>query len=646
MKNPVLNLLVLGLILVMVACNGPTTADPPPVTPPPPPSGEEAVTGVVRDANTARRLEGVTVTGAGASATTDAEGAFTLEGLPSGTVRLTFDLSGYAQSFANAEAGAQESSVLVSLKRQGRFQAYDAATEATLVETTEVGPYALILRPNTLDTADRNLQVAITPVDPTREFPALPGELTSDGMPLVPLTFAEYTILDESGNRVNLRADSEAIVELPIPIELRAHYEMGRMIHCFSYNPVTGQWQDFVEGVVTSSSVDGHTPVVRASIKHFSWYGAAPMDEDCVHLYGQVISLVDGQPLAGARVEAFPGTATYTDANGRFRVATTAGGPPPEIHAYQVTTDVDGSISGMPGAKVITFGKLADIPLVGLVRFPCSEVAALGLEPLGSGSEDDPLVIEVGYVEGIYEAFAWLMHQVNPVAALDQLQALGISVPQGALEAADAVPGSAFVLLNSVLPDESSIPVSGARVIIRWDGGEVILEEEDFIEGWYQASFDITPGERYTVDIDLGGDGSIDGSGSVFAVGNVAFTHPEDGAVLPAAGLTLSWSDSAVGVRPDYTVLYAVMAYREDSEDYTFYSGSERSFAARSQRPDREGQPLLPGPYWASLWALSGAFEDLGTGLVATNNITGFNLSGRFYSMSGGAQSEIGFELE
>jgi hypothetical protein len=642
MNKHVFKLVACSLILVMVACNGPAATDPPPV--PPPPVGEESVSGVVRDANTARRLEGVTVTGAGASTTTDAEGAFTLEGLPSGTVRLTFELEGYAQSFANAEAGTQEGSVLVSLKRQGRFQPYDAATEATLVETTEVGPYALILRPNTLDTEDRDLQVAITPVDPTREFPALPGELTTDGMPLVPLTFAEYTILDASGNRVNLRADSEAIVELPIPVELRTHFDMGRMIHCFSYNPVTGQWQDFVEGVVTTSSVDGHTPVVRASIKHFSWYGAAPMDEDCVHLYGQVISLVDGQPLAGARVEAFPGTATYTDANGNFRVATTANGPLPDIHAYQVTTDVDGSISGMPGAKVITFGKLADVPLTGLVRFPCSELGAAGLGPQGIGSPDDPLVIEVGYVEGLYEAFALLTHQADGPNALAALRALGVTVPEGAL--ASAVSGNALVVLDSVLPDDTTVPVSGARVVIRWDGGEVALEEWDFIPGMYNASFEVVPGERYTVDIDLNGDGAIDGSGSVFAVGDVAFTHPEDGAALPAAGLALSWTDSATGVRADYSVLYEVWVWEEEYQDFSFYLGSERSFAARSQHDERQGEPLLPGAYWAWAWALSGGFEDLGTGLVGTNNITGFNLSGQFYSFSGGARTEVRFELD
>ena len=58
----------------------------------------------------------------------------------------------------------------------------------------------------TVDTSDTNLKVSVTPLDPTKEDAALPGDLiASGGTPLGAVTFAEFSILDSSGKRVNLK---------------------------------------------------------------------------------------------------------------------------------------------------------------------------------------------------------------------------------------------------------------------------------------------------------------------------------------------------------------------------------------------------------------------------------------------------------
>jgi len=93
--------------------------EPPPAAPPPPMA---VLTGLVREAGTKRLLEGVEVVilvdgkpeGFGdeqlrnLTATTDASGAFTLEGVPVGNHKIQLALSGYETSFEEQEFAADE----------------------------------------------------------------------------------------------------------------------------------------------------------------------------------------------------------------------------------------------------------------------------------------------------------------------------------------------------------------------------------------------------------------------------------------------------------------------------------------------------------------------------------------------------------
>jgi hypothetical protein len=138
---------------------------------------------------------------------------------------LSFTKQGYAPGYATPRVGDSAMPAVVSLKKSGRSQNYNpSAPSTTLSERTEAGPYALILSANSLDTTATSLRVSVTPLDPTKEQSSLPGQLTSGGSSptlLVPVTFAEFTILDPNGNRMGLKPDKSAIVELPIPPALR-----------------------------------------------------------------------------------------------------------------------------------------------------------------------------------------------------------------------------------------------------------------------------------------------------------------------------------------------------------------------------------------------------------------------------------------
>ena len=579
----------------------------------PSPGAAGSINGIVSDIGTGVRVAGATVTGGGQTTTTDVQGAFTLTGLAAGTVSVSITKDGYAPGFASARAGDRADAVLTWLKKQAPLQPYNATAATTLSQRTEAGPYAVIFQPGTLDSADTNLRVSITPLDPTKEVQALPGNLVSGGAnpaPLIPVTFAEFTILDSKGGRVNLKSSASAIVELPIPPALRASYAAGAKIHCYSYDAATGAWEDFVEGTVQTSSVDGTTPVLAASVRHFSWYGGAPQGDNCVDVPVQVVSVIDGRPLGNARVEATPGTATYTDADGNATVRTTAMGVT-KYTAYQTGIDVDGSLTGMPGAKFIEFGETTEQT----AGTPTSCTAAL------RRASDRPaaaaqVVLKIGVIKNLlYQATATL-------AAGDS-----------------GAGGTISVILQAGVPDESGklanpMPASGAKITLAPAGGgaPTSLIEVAPSSGFYapSAAVAIVPGAAYTLQIDGDGNGSIDGSATAFAVGKLAWVNPTSGASVAGAGFIASWSDTGAQGNPAYAPVYEVVVTPQIGQDTAIYLGTAPRFSVTSAVT---GGPLIPSTYTASLLGFSGFAALPGGGIQLTNNITGAGVTGTLLSI-------------
>jgi hypothetical protein len=623
MTSKKIGLAVAALFLgqTLAACGGGGGGSKPGVVTPAEPG---TVYGIVTDIGSGAGIAGALVTGGGQSATTNARGTFALAGLAAGNVNLSISMADYAPGFASALVGDTTQSVLARLKKQGTPQSYRTASAVTLSEKTEAGPYALILAPNSLDTTDTNLTVSITPLDPTKERDALPGSLVAGGAMsslLIPVTFAEFSILDSTGRRVNLLPSASAEVELPIPPALRSAYPLDTTIHCYAYDPATAKWEDFVEGTVKISTVDGTSPVLAASVRHFSWYGGAPQGNNCLDVYVRVVSAVDGKPLGNARVEASPGTTAYTDASGNALVRTAVGSTPSTYVAYQTGLDVDGSLTGMKGAKYIEFGKVEET-LAGLVQKPCTgDPGPTPGQPNVRGSSGTPLVLTIGRISGVlYQATAILS------------------------AATTGTPGQITVILEQGLPGPDGVitdtaPATGARITFGEVAGAaapVMLAELAPGSGLYSilAGATVTAGKQYLLSIDGDGNGSIDGTGTAFALGQVAWTNPTNGATVASAGFTASWSDtgSAIGgaaYAPVYEVVFSGSGATSDS---AIYFGTDRRFLVKSAfMPDAD---LVPGPYTGSIIGFSGALA--GGGSIATgNNITGAGVTGLFYSSSG-----------
>jgi carboxypeptidase family protein len=583
-------------------------------------TGAGSINGIVSDIGSGARVSGATVTGGGQTATTDEHGQFTLAGLATGTVNLSISKTGYAPSFASGKAADHADAVMAWMKKEGAPQPYRADASMTLSQRTEAGPYAVIFQPNTLNTTDTNLMVSVTPLDPTKERRALPGNLVSGGTdpaPLIPVTFAEFTITDSHGARVNLKPSANAMVELPIPPPLRASYPAGSKIHCYSYDATTGAWEDFVEGTVQTSSVDGVSPVLAAQVRHFSWYGGAPQGNDCVSVPVKVVSVIDGRPLGNARIEATPGTVTYSDADGNATVTTVAMGVT-TYTAYQTGFDVDGSLTGIPGAKFIEFGEVTEQTS----GTPTSCRGAQRIDP--SATAANPLVIKVGVVKN-------LLYQATGILATGSGGSGGLTV-----SLQSGIPGPDGDLTNPM-------PASGAIITLSsGSGAPVTLPEIVPNSGLYTTptTSAIVAGTAYTLQIDGDGNGSIDGVGTAFAVGDIAWTSPADGADVAAAGLTATWSDSAAS-NPAYAPIYEVSIGSDTVQDGAFYVGTARQLAVTSLFT---GQPLKPGSYTASVVGFSGFTPQPGGGITLSNNITGSGVTGTFFS-AGNTPPSVAFTV-
>lgn len=592
------------------------------------PSGGGTINGLVTDFNTGVKLAGVSVTDGTQTVTTDANGKFTLSGYASGaSVTVTMDKASYTRGHATADIGVNAAPVVLPLKKEiVARKSYNPTANSTLSFTTEAGPYALILTAGSLNTTDTNLKVSVTPLDPVKESSVLPSGLAdstgSSTVMLVPLTFADFSIFDSSGNRVQLKSGAHATVEMPIPPDLRSkpEYQVDlvtpKIVHCYSYNPATGKWDNFIVGTIVPSSVDGTTPVLRADIIHFSWYGGAPQNTNCVDVYGRVVSAVDGKPLPYARVEAFPGTVATSDANGNFVVTTTVTGAN-SFTASRTFIDTDGSVSGMAGAKVIEFGKVVD-ELVGLVTRPCTSTPPTPPIP---PTQPPKVTVKIGGV-------SLLSYQVD----------------------AFLVNGAACAILNESIPPNGTKgnAVSGAIMVLTGPTGSVNLTEQSGSAGMYCAvGLTVTPGARYTLTIDADHNGSIDGTGSATAVGTLNWTTPTNGSTQAASGFNnAAWTDSASGYAGYSVTYYASIVNSGGTTSHAAsYVGSAMNFKPVDIFSGASKLNLPAGTYTGNLFAFSGPYGGSGgTWDAMANNITGSTVSGKFYSF-GSPTSPITFTL-
>lgn len=295
-----------------------------------PPANTLQVTGpLVRGRVTAAGgapLSGVTVKAGSASATTDAQGVYSLKLAAGGSSVLHFVKPGFMDGIERLDVGATYSTQLDAILLQAPApQPLDAAVGGT-IETTRGSK--VVVPANALVTASGapvtgTVQVSLTPIDPSNndEVRAAPGDFNAlqQGAPTMLESFGmvDITIRDEAGEKLQVATGQNLELRIPAPASVA---NPPATMPLWSFDETTGQWKD--EGVAT---YDAATRTYVGQAPHMSmWNCDQPYLATCVS--GTVVDVSGGAVLPGSRIVStgvsYLGTSEATaDDQGRFRIA-------------------------------------------------------------------------------------------------------------------------------------------------------------------------------------------------------------------------------------------------------------------------------------------------------------------------------------
>lgn len=308
---------------LLVACGGGGggSDDPPPAT------DTGTVTGLAISARTGAAMPGVTVSSGGRSATTGADGRFTLTAVPAGAAVLTFSATDHTRAFANATvAVGQTSSTTARLSPVGVRQTYSAAAGATVAM---VGTPAQVTLPaggivtSSGAAYTGTVTVELSPIDPAADPGNMPGDMTTrlpDNrvVPIESFGAMAVVLTDGSGNRLNLGSGNTATIRIPLATRSATP---PATVPLFWFDETTGLWVQ--EG---SAELRGTAPdqYYEGTVSHFTVWNADQV-ANTIQVDGCLRS-AGGEPIAGARVRSegidYSGVGyALTDATGSFSVA-------------------------------------------------------------------------------------------------------------------------------------------------------------------------------------------------------------------------------------------------------------------------------------------------------------------------------------
>ncbi|MDY0163188.1 carboxypeptidase-like regulatory domain-containing protein [Desulfobotulus sp.] len=343
LKDLLIFLLCLGMLTAFQACSS-SGSDPSPQPQPTPTS--VTVSGQVFGSG---GLEGVRVSAGGKDATTDANGMYTLSGIPvpeKGRLVLTYAKQGYAtyQRSLPVEAGktyaasAKMTAFTLSELNQDTSQKIEIQDSEKKVQLNL--PAGSIPGANAV-----NISIAVG--DPTtpegaQAFPgdymAATGTSGDPNTPLESIAFTEITLVDPASGKPITTLSAPATVKLKLPdiyqqggeragTYVAGHPDKGS-IEWWSYDETKGTWlredADPSTPEMDNAKIieEGGILYAEAQITHFSWWNAdRPINEHacvCVLVLDE-----DGNPRRGIEVTAegltYSGTSqpTVTDATGK-----------------------------------------------------------------------------------------------------------------------------------------------------------------------------------------------------------------------------------------------------------------------------------------------------------------------------------------
>lgn len=294
--------------------------------------GLASVSGRVIDASTARPIAGARVSAAGATTTSDADGAYLLAGLAAGErIALRFSADAYADGVRIATVGgAGAGDATARLVPRGARSTIDPAAGAS------VGPAgsaaSLVIAPGSLRLADGGtlagaVSVALTAIDPSADSSVLPGDYSSLQAAVVALIESfgalEIALQDASGAAVGFIAGAPGTVRIPVGTRSA---ELPASAVLYWFDVLAGRWQE--AGTATLAGTDAARYYEGAVVRAGLWTaGRAPAT---VRVSGCLVDAA-GAPVAGGVVAAdgidYSGRAgALTDGAGHFDIDLRAGG--------------------------------------------------------------------------------------------------------------------------------------------------------------------------------------------------------------------------------------------------------------------------------------------------------------------------------
>jgi PKD repeat protein len=239
-------------------------------------------------------LAGVSITvqgasGAGSSATTDAEGRATLNAGVGVDVVLRLAKAGYTEQVKRLKlpgtVGSDGSFEASLMPRAAAVTLPDATAGGTLSGVDGASlllPTAALVDAATGAAVTGAVQVTMTPVDVNAAaVAAFPGRfegLNGDGMatPIVSFGTTEF-LLSQGGRPLQIKPGARATIELPVYASQDlggAALAIGGSLPLWALDERSGQWINEGTGTLVASSASPTGLALRAEVGHFSWWNA------------------------------------------------------------------------------------------------------------------------------------------------------------------------------------------------------------------------------------------------------------------------------------------------------------------------------------------------------------------------------------
>ena len=265
--------LAIALMLGIAACGGGSDA----------PAGQSVATGTVSGtvvaSNTGAALAGAVVTTAGLSASTAADGSYTLSSVPVGDGRVVaFALPGHAKSvFTVTVAEGATARADARLTPVGATQTFDAASATTIAvagTTAQVSLPAAGLVTGSGAAATGMLQAEVTAINPATNPANMPGNYTAQAAgggaptPIESFGALNVTLKDAAGNALNLAPGKTATIRIPLATRSAS---APATIPLYYFDETTALWVQ--EGTATLAGT-APNQYYEGTVSHFTYWNA------------------------------------------------------------------------------------------------------------------------------------------------------------------------------------------------------------------------------------------------------------------------------------------------------------------------------------------------------------------------------------